>query len=113
MIGSLPEDFLRVDPSVPTNQQTPQQQQINHDEQTARAIQYGGTGTGANTMGRLSITCMQVNITFHFKNWIKLSPQTIEVFENVFYIWQFLQFYDRLKYGWRESFLLLQFVSPN
>ncbi|PIK33589.1 Toll-interacting protein [Apostichopus japonicus] len=66
MIGSLPEDFLRVDPSVPTNQQTPQQQQINHDEQTARAIQYGGTGTGANTMGRLSITCMQAKLAKNY-----------------------------------------------
>lgn len=64
MVGHLPDDFLRVDPSMSQNQQTPQQQQINQDEQTARAMQYGGSGSA--TVGRLSVTCMQAKLAKNY-----------------------------------------------
>lgn len=60
MVGALPDDFLRVDTAVNNTQQ----QQIQQDEQTARAMQYGTTGSA--TVGRLSITCMQAKLAKNY-----------------------------------------------
>ena len=66
MVGELPSDFLSFDGGQHNNQE---RQQINADEETARALQYGAgyqqqggvPGQLPPCVGRLSITVAQVS----------------------------------------------------
>ncbi|XP_001196148.2 toll-interacting protein [Strongylocentrotus purpuratus] len=67
-VGDLPEDFLRIGGGPAVQQQ---QQQITLDEQTARALQFGGQSQQAqggygSFVGRLSITIAQARLAKNY-----------------------------------------------
>ncbi|XP_067950662.1 toll-interacting protein-like [Watersipora subatra] len=68
VVGDLPQDFLRVTSPA----QSPEQQQINNDEMTARMLQsqqmaYGGMqGMPTNVTGRLSVTLAQAKLNKNY-----------------------------------------------
>ncbi|XP_071791647.1 toll-interacting protein-like [Asterias amurensis] len=70
LIGELPADFLRIE-GVNSAPSTPSNLQISSDEQTARALQYGGqigsqVAAAGPCVGRLSITIVQAKLAKNY-----------------------------------------------